>query len=322
MPFSDVKGHQRAVEALMRDVARGTVAKAYLFAGEEGIGKHFVAVKFAQAINCLKGKGDACAECASCLKIERMQHPDVFDICAEAADIKIEQVRELKKRVSLRPYEGRKKVVIINDAHQFTDDASNAALKTLEEPPQDSVFVLVTSKPNLLFKTIVSRCRLLRFSPLRREELEELLKREHHLPHEMAHYLAYFCEGRIGSALRLKDTDILEHKNRVIDEFILGERPFSPERVFGKEREQMRGALNIVAAWFRDVYAVKTGLPHSQLINLDRKDELLGSMNRYTWPRLETIMDSISDSLFYLERNISTKLLFFNLRMLIWQRWS
>ncbi|MDD4981012.1 MAG: DNA polymerase III subunit delta' [Candidatus Omnitrophica bacterium] len=302
------------IQILQAYIRQGRLTGSYLFMGEEGLGKKLIAKTLAQELNCENHGLNPCGSCSSCLKIEKGQHPDVHCLDAEDSDsIKIEDIRQIQKEISLRPYIGEKKVFILNDAHNLTAEAANALLKILEEPPGNSLIILISSKPALLFKTIISRCKILRFYPMPRLQLEEALKEDFRLDNNLAHFLAYFCEGRFGRALKLKDTDILREKNMVIDGFVLGKRP-SPGSLPADNRNSIRDYLNILAGWFRDIYFAKVGISQNELINLDRKDELLKCMSSYTAFDLEEILNCICDSLLYLEQNINSKLLLSNLR--------
>jgi len=238
--------------------------------------------------------------------------PGTEETTVDSNAIRIELIRQLQKEINLKPYEARKKVFIINDAHNLTAEASNALLKTLEEPPQDSLIILVTSKPGLLFKTVISRCKIIKFCPLKRSALQDLIGREYSCDENLAHFLAYFCEGKIGQALRLKDTDLLSQKNKIIDEIIL--RKDSLEYGPGPDREELRKYLNVLATWFRDIYMLKIGMPHAELINFDRRKELLKSMGLYSFAALNEIIRFVSDALLYLEQNVNPKLLLSNLK--------
>lgn len=320
MAFNQIRGNDRGIGVLKECLKRGSFAGAYLFCGPEGIGKFQAALSFAKALNCKTLSTDACESCPSCRRIEARQHPDVHCIsAADSAAIKIEDIRALKKEIGLRPYEARKKVFIVDDCHLLTADAANAVLKVLEEPPADSVIILVTSRPQLLFRTIVSRCQAIRFSALSREDLEGLLKEEFRLDTDFAHFLAYFCEGRLGAALRLKDTDIMRRKNRVIDEFTVLNRPGAPDEPAGKAKTDLRESFAFLAAWFRDLSLVKIGAPHMELVNLDRREELLGAMGRYSFREIDDIMHFISEAVYYLQHNINTRLLVSNLKVQLWR---
>ena len=148
--------------------------------------------------------------------------------------------------------------------------------------------------------------------PLKNIELKEILKKDYSLDNNTAHFLAYFSEGRLGLALALKDTDIIRDKNMIIDKFILLRKP-SVDNLPIQNRGQVSGYLNLLATWFRDIYLIKIGMPYSQIINYDRRDDLLRLMSQFSFLDLNEILDSISDSILYLERNINIKLLLHNL---------
>jgi len=330
MSFKDIKGQAKALGILEEDAKHARLANAYLFSGPESVGKKMAAINFAKALNCQEAVFDSCGECPSCIKIEKNQHPDVFMIDAstvidsdrsntgDSDAVKIGHIRQLQKSISLRPYEGKFKVFIIDDAHNLTAEASNALLKVLEEPPSSSLIILISAKPNLLFKTIISRCRVLKFYPLNRAELEEFLKKDYSLDSHMAHFLAFFCEGRIGRALSLKDTDILAQKNKVIDNFVLAHN-FRADDFSVQDRSSIRDCLNILATWFRDIYMIKTGTAYSELINADRKADLVKLMQKFSFLDLDEIFRVISSSVLRLEQNVNVKLMLSNLRMELWR---
>jgi len=330
MLFKDIKGQDKPIQILREYIKSSHLGGSYLFVGEEGIGKKLVAKTLAKALNCGGQALDSCDSCVSCLKIEKDQHPDIHIIDSSASpfvdlesgqrtgaqesnSIKIDYIRQLQKDINLKSYEGNSKVFIIDNAHNLTAEAANALLKILEEPPPGSLIILISAKPALLFKTIISRCKIMKFYPLQRTKLEEILKKDFHLDNNLAHYLAYSCEGRIGRALKLKDIDILREKNRIIDTFTLV-RSSGLDKLSIENRNNVRTHLNILAGWFRDMYLIKIGAPYSELINLDRREELLRLMHRYAFTDLYEIFNSLSNALLYLERNVNIKLLLSNLR--------
>lgn len=318
MSFKDIKGQAQPIQILKEHIKQGRLASAYLFVGPEGVGKKLTAKALAKSVNCAKSNFDSCDECVSCIKIEKGQHPDVHIVDVGDSEIKIEYIRQLQNDINLRPYEARKKVFIINNAHNLNIASSNAFLKTLEESAGESLIILISDKIPLLLKTIISRCQIIKFSPFKRSEVKGILEKDYSVDDGLSHFLAYFYEGRLGSALKFKDSGILSKKNRVIDEFTLSMRRGLGDAA-AENREDLRGSLNILASWFRDMYMLKVGAPHSELINLDRKADLLRLIQRFSFPDLDRALKVISDSLFCLDRNVNIKLLQSNLKVELWK---
>jgi DNA polymerase-3 subunit delta' len=198
MSFKDIIGQDKAVSILLRTIQRGRVPSSYIFAGESGIGKKLAAMNLAKALNCLGGgqaeesRGlldnpeahsggshseiDACDKCPSCRKIDKGIHPDFLLISPDSGQIRIEEIRAIDDALSLKAFEGRYKIVIVDDADTMNQYAANAFLKTLEEPPEDSLLVLISSNPDHLPDTIKSRCSRLNFTPLSDEACAKVIE--------------------------------------------------------------------------------------------------------------------------------------------------
>ncbi|HIE42249.1 MAG TPA: DNA polymerase III subunit delta', partial [Nitrospinaceae bacterium] len=174
MSFKSVLGQSQPKKILNNALQNSSVAHAYLFYGQEGVGKKKLAIALAKALNCKNtGSDGACDECESCLKIERRTHPDFFYLepvknspTSREAVIKIEEIRELQKKLAYLPYEGKTKVVVIDSAELMNLQAANSFLKTLEEPPSATVLILVSSNPQRLLPTLLSRCQRIQFHRL------------------------------------------------------------------------------------------------------------------------------------------------------------
>jgi DNA polymerase-3 subunit delta' len=180
MAFKNLVGQNKALEILRGNITHGRVAHAYLFEGEKGIGKYLTARQFAKALNCtgqtvVLAEPDSCDRCLSCIKIEKMTHPDVLEIQPEdGGQIKVETMRGVEEFLYFKPFEGKYKVVLVDDADHMNQAAANAFLKTLEEPPNQSVIVLVSNRAQALIETIVSRCQRVHFTPLPCDDFKKI----------------------------------------------------------------------------------------------------------------------------------------------------
>jgi DNA polymerase-3 subunit delta' len=278
--FRDLIGQERAMRVLQRGIATGRTAHAYLFAGPEGIGKRTAALALAQALNCQQGDAvdDGCGICQSCRKITRGLHPDVQVVEPEGATLKIDQIRTLEADAAMRPYEGRRKVFILQDADKITEQAANALLKTLEEPPGWTVLVLLASTPSSLPLTIVSRCQIVIFSTIGPDALEAYLVARG-IGQDQARLIVSCSGGSIGRALRQGTAAMASSR----DLFLAGlERGFrdGPSALIdlaereAKDREGLRHDLECLSAWVRDLMIAKVSGRRDWLINQDRREEI------------------------------------------------
>ncbi len=219
MPFSHVIGQENIIRLLKNSLQDGRMAHAYLFAGPDGIGKTMVAKTLAQALNCKREGGDACARCPACRRIENFSHPDVTWVrpMGLSRQVGIDDIRRLRRQISLKPYQGRMKVYLITEADRMTAQASNALLKTLEEPPANSILILLTSHPASLLPTIISRCQMMRFSPLNPGRIEDYLVKKLNLSSPKARLLSRLSEGRLGKALSLQEKAVWEEREKILN---------------------------------------------------------------------------------------------------------
>jgi len=311
MRFADILGHDQPVSIINSYIEANSFSGGFIFSGPEGIGKRLVAQMVSQKLNC-SAVDKPCGLCESCLKIEKLVHPDLHIIQNGQGQIKIDDIRGILREANFRPYEGAMKIFIIDDAHKLNPDAANALLKTLEEPPKDALIILITHKPQNIIKTVLSRCKRIKFYPLARAGLETVLLKDYSLDKLTAHFLGFYAEGRLGLALKLKDSLGLTQKNKIFDSFVLSTKPLE-RNLMEQNKDQLHDCLNILASWFRDIYLLKAGLADNEIIHLDRKHDLLKLLSKFSFKQLDDIMAAISESLLYLERNINNKLLLHNL---------
>jgi len=285
MPFDAVLGQQHAIHQLRTALRSGHLAHAYLFSGIEGIGKCTVAVAFAKALNCHSHADDFCDNCVSCRKTGKQLHPDFFFIEPDKNVIKIEQVRDIQKKIIFKPMEGRKKVVIIDQAEKLNLHAANCLLKTLEEPPDDTVLILVASTALPLLPTILSRCQSIRFAPLGAEAISSFLKRRGSSAD--AGFIAALAQGSIKRALSLLETEFLSRRKELIQFLVAGsagscEPLLHLAKRATEEQQELPQILEFLQTWYRDLYMLMSGFPAEKLYNRDMLGEMQEALQSET----------------------------------------
>jgi DNA polymerase-3 subunit delta' len=285
MPFADILGQDRAVSLLRRAWAAGRLSQAYCFTGPSGVGKRTAALALAQAVNCITtparapdAAADACGKCVACRKIAAGLHPDVTEVRPGAKTvISIDQIREVAARASLRAYEGKTKVWILDPADLMQEPAANAILKTLEEPAGASLFILVTTTPSALLPTILSRCQGVRFDPLGEGHLREILAR-HDRTSEDAAAAAALAGGSAERALALDAGETRDTRDRIVQQ--VWEALGSLTAVLGcaedlaRDRAGFEAALEILAAFTRDLAVARVAGEAASLVHADRRREV------------------------------------------------
>lgn len=282
-------GNAYALRMLREHVARGSARHAYLFTGPSGVGRRTLALYFAQAVNCSQPAvpGEPCGSCSSCLRFEKMQHPDLSIVQAEqvGGTLKVDQIRELQRSLALAPYEARYRVALLLRFEEANHNAQNALLKTLEEPNAQVLLLLTASSPESLLPTIVSRCEVVRMSTVPVLELEKGLQDCYGLPPEKAALLAHLSEGKPGLARRYHgDEKLLDTRQAVLDDhrrLLSGSRAdqFAYAEKITKRakdrdpREELRKILVVWLSYWRDILHVTAGAA-TPLTNLDRKTEI------------------------------------------------
>src|SRR5262249_2398276 len=336
MPFLDVVGHTAQIGLLERSIAGGTLPPSLLFAGPSGVGKRKTALALAQAVNCLRVRGsgfevrgsgsefDACGECAACTRIARLVHPDVVVVEPdESGAIKIEQVRDIVDRAAYRPFEGRRRVVIVDDADALGVPPQHALLKTLEEPPSSSVFILITSRPDVLLPTVRSRCPQLRFRPLAPDEIAAVLIAGGMEDHR-ARAIAATSNGSVGDALAAADGEHVDALAIAAGVLAAAAAEREPARRIdaakdlltrvgsggAADRERLSSYLRAMASLLRDVEVLATGADPGLLANPDARPALERLAAAYQRDRGVRAFEAVDRALVALAppRNAGTKI--------------
>lgn len=326
MPFRDIAGHDHLKTRIARAALGGTLPPSLIFAGPDGVGKRMVTLALAQLVNCLTPSGgDACGECAPCKRIARGVHADVLLIePEESGTIKIDQIREAIDRSVYRPFEGRRRVVIINDAEKIVPQAQDALLKTLEEPPNATMFVLVTAAPELLLSTIRSRCQRLRFGRLSPSDVAGVLMRAHGYSETDAHTAAALSDGSVGRALEGNSESFAEARDaalRLLE--IVATNPPPARRIAGStglpgagrggskgksDREALAQSLRSMGTILRDLGLLSAQGDARGLANADLRPRLERLRPSFDGERVLSAFAAVDKALNALDRNASPKI--------------
>jgi DNA polymerase-3 subunit delta' len=325
MSFRQIAGHRHLLDLIARAASRGTLPPSVIFAGPDGVGKRMTAVALAQLMNCLqrdKFEGlDACGTCAACQRIARGVHADVLMIePGDTGAIKIDQVRDAIERSAYRPFEGRRRVVIVNDADALNAEAQNALLKTLEEPPAASTFILVSSRADMLLPTVLSRCQRLRFGRLSPADVAEVLMRDHEYSDGDAHAAASLSDGSVGKALeggsdefvdaRDAATELLDAVATTSDPWrrLGGAKALAGAARGGSDRDELARRLYALSSIIRDLGVLLSRADERCLANTDLRARLERLQRSFDPDRTLRAFSAIDRALAALDRNASPKI--------------
>jgi DNA polymerase-3 subunit delta' len=328
MTLRDIIGHRRLTMLIARAIERESLPPTLLFAGPSGVGKWAVARAAAQTVNCLehvKPGGDlaidACGTCRSCDRIARGVHVDVISLEPDdRASIKIDPVRDVLASVGFRPFEGRRRVILIREADTLQPEAQNALLKSLEEPPPGTMFILTTAVPGLLLPTVRSRCMRLRFGRLTAGEVATGLVRNHDYNEVAAHEAAPLADGSLGQALALIDNDLSAFRDLAMGLLRTSAGRADPQsrvqaasslHTGGSKKERTREdvaiILRLMASMLRDLEAINAGADRAVLANPLLTGDLEALSRAYSGDRARSAFGAVDRALAALERNAGIK---------------
>jgi len=317
MTFKQIIGHDRQKDILRRAVSADRLAHAYLFEGAEGIGKRLMALALVRAVFCQNSTG--CGECASCRKIDHNNHPDLHIFAPDGQYIKIDQIRELQRELSFRPLEARKKVCLIDQAEKMNPSAANALLKTLEEPSDNTLIILLSSRPDSMLSTVRSRCQKLPFARLPQQKIEEALQDHRNLEPGDAHVLAALAEGSFLRALGRDQEFYLDRRREIIKSITgLSQASILPllelAKAMAAEKELIPDMLEVLQSFYRDLLVFQQGYPEESLVNIDLMEKIRRISGHEDTASLLRKLEAIQSGRKNLDRNVNTQL---NLEVLL-----
>lgn len=358
MAFDCVFGQDRVKDMFASSMKRNRLAHAYLFHGQAGVGKDAMALSVGMGLNCTAGVIGGCGECASCTAIMNLENPGfrlVLPVPTRPKSMKedkyheiirdralqrmrnpygevsyvpefstlpfigIDQIRSMRRDVMLKMPGGRHRVFLLSHADRMNVEAANSLLKLLEEPPGNTVLFLTTSMTGQLLKTIVSRCQIVRFDPLKEEQVEEALIQTYRQPKDRARFLARLAGGSLQRALTLAGEDYEEKRNAALSllEVSLTGDVIERERwveqfVRRGEKSDIIEILRILQMWIRDLLQQELGFSE-RAMNIDRIGALEGLRNRWPGFRPESGLKCVEQAIDFIQKNVYLDLVIFSL---------
>jgi DNA polymerase III subunit delta' len=315
MSFEIIYGHSRQIGMLQKAMAQERVGHSYIFSGLDAIGKKTLALAFAQALNCenAAGRYDACGGCPPCRKMMHGNHPDLHVLETQTQFIRIDAIRGLQEQMTFKPLEGRRRILIIDDADKMNEQAANALLKTLEEPSADNIIILVTARPYWLPQTILSRCRHLRFNPLPAETVARFLSEKKQMETSKSLLLASLSGGSIGRALEMDSEDMIAFRaelRRLLAAASRGE-PMGLlllASFLGQDKKEIQQGLKILNTYFRDALVYKETANAQMVANADDLPSIVSMAGRLTGEQILRNIALVEKSHETIEMNVNKSL--------------
>jgi len=321
--LSNVRGHAMQADQIRAALFGDRPGSSYLFAGIDGIGKAHFARLVGKMLLCPEAEDDSCDQCKSCLQVEHDNHPDFHLVQAEEGKrfIKLEQIQELCAKYAMRPY-GDRRIAVIRDADSMTQEAANALLKTLEEPPPWGLLILTTARSNALPETILSRCQTLRFGPLASEDISAILSERSEWPPEAVRFATAMADGSVGYAVELLENGGLELRDDLVGRLrkLRSQDNFEMTRWIldsaggrggnlESRREGLRLVLQLALRYYRDVWLRRFGAAPAALFHAERITDVEADAERLESHRVEKALELILEAWSQVNRNVNLNIL-------------
>lgn len=311
MDFTQIVGHQTIINNLKNIIIKNNIGHSYLFEGTKSIGKSMVAEVFAKALLCEKQLGDPCNSCSACVKFDSGNYPDVYINKPDGETFKKEQIDAIQKSINILPYEGQRKIYILEDIDKITKQAQNSFLKTLEEPPQYVTILMTVTNSHSLLPTIISRCQVLKFSPLEQKEIINLLINTYQKSEDEAKIISSFSNGIVGKAIDIAQSnefkDMREELITIIDEIINCDkvRLLTLREFFNSQKEGIEEILDLMVTWFRDVLILKELNNDHFTINKDKISLLSSHSLKLSKRKIYEIIEIINNTKMNIISNVN-----------------
>ena len=311
--FSEIVGHEQIKEHMQAAIRDKKPFHAYLFQGEEGVGKEALARTFAAGLQCQSESADKpCKECVSCRQMESGNQPDVIWVTREKASLGVDEIREqLCNTMDIKPFSSPYKIYLVPEAEKMTEAAQNALLKTIEEPPEYGIVILMTSNISALLPTIQSRCLTMEFRPLSTAVVESYVKEHCQVPDYQARASAAFAQGNLGKAMRYaKSEDFIERKDHIISLLRHVEQMDLSEMLavikdLGTRKDEVRDYIDLMVLWYRDVLLFKATKDINQLLFQDEASYISREASHRSYEKIEEILQAFEKAKVRLRANVN-----------------
>jgi DNA polymerase III subunit delta' len=317
-----IHGQSVLVDKLSGIVSSGRIAHAYLFTGPEGIGKRTIADWFAQTILCTGQTDKPCGVCHSCIQYQSGNHPDVVYVEPEGNKIKVDSIRDnVITAAHVKPYQSRYKIFMIDDAHTMNVNAQNALLKTLEEPPDFVIIMMMSDNDNSMLQTVLSRCQRIPIPPLSDSEICQIIKENVEISEEDAFVYAKLSEGIPGRGIKLAgSSDFRNLRNGVLDIMVkMFNIPmwevFEHTSFFIENKEDMGTILDILLLWLRDIMVYKETGDDRLILNMDKISSIRQEAKLFTINGIQCMIEEVEKTKKMLDSNTNYQLTIENLLM-------
>lgn len=312
--FKDIIGQESIKKHLQTAIKTGNLSHAYIINGEYGSGRQTIASALAKTIQCQSKTDDtdACGVCTSCKQAESHNHPDIKYITHDKTSISVNDIREqLNNDISIKPYSSEYKIYIIPDANKMTEQAQNALLKTIEEPPVYAIIILLTENCDSLLPTIRSRCVTLTMNPIEKDKICTYLENKFQLEPEQAQIAANYCQGNIGKAIRFaSSSDFIEMKNQVLkllknlDSMDIASI-IDTIKEFSTHKNDINDYLDLMLLWYRDVLMFKVTKDANLLLYSDEYSTISEQATKRDYENIENIIAAIDKAKVRLKANVN-----------------
>ena len=311
--FSEIVGHEQIKEHMQAAIRDKKPFHAYLFQGEEGVGKEALARTFAAGLQCQSESADKpCKEYVSCRQMESGNQPDVIWVTREKASLGVDEIREqLCNTMDIKPFSSPYKIYLVPEAEKMTEAAQNALLKTIEEPPEYGIVILMTSNISALLPTIQSRCLTMEFRPLSTAVVESYVKEHCQVPDYQARASAAFAQGNLGKAMRYaKSEDFIERKDHIISLLRHVEQMDLSEMLavikdLGTRKDEVRDYIDLMVLWYRDVLLFKATKDINQLLFQDEASYISREASHRSYEKIEEILQAFEKAKVRLRANVN-----------------